>query len=125
MTVVLVAEYFAIRGRALRLAHFYINNATSGYWYTASCSFCAFVAWAIELRRLLPGLVGTMCSIPKFSSQHTMVKVIVFFGFTVAFVVRLGDFPGPDFGYFAICQNRPRRCGGRVSREKSNRANDA
>lgn len=63
MTGVLLADYFAIRRRALHLANFYIDGATSGYCYTARFSCCAFVSWAMELRPLLPGLVGTISAV--------------------------------------------------------------
>ncbi|KAL8960260.1 MAG: hypothetical protein Q9193_003003 [Seirophora villosa] len=89
MIGVLLADYFAVRRRALHLADLYIGNSTSAYWYTAGFNFRAFVAWAMGLWPLLPGFVHTVRGMEEYSGWHNLVRLNVFFGLTIAFVVHL------------------------------------
>lgn len=98
MIGVLIADYFAVRRRALHLADLYIGNPTSAYWYSAGFNFRAFVAWAMGLWPLLPGFVRTVRGVEEYSGWSNLVRVNVFFGFMVAFMVHLGlhmVFPTP------------------------------
>lgn len=91
MMGVFVADYFAVRRRGLHLADLYIGNPTSAYWYTFGSNFRAVVAWAMGLWPLLPGFVRTVRGMEEeYSGWDNMVRLNVFFGFTVAFVVHLG-----------------------------------
>ncbi|KAL8924215.1 MAG: hypothetical protein Q9208_004179 [Pyrenodesmia sp. 3 TL-2023] len=95
MIGVLVADYFAVRRRALHLADLYIGNPTSAYWYTFGFNFRAVVAWAMGLWPLLPGFVRTVRGIggEEYSGWDNLLRLNVFFGFTVA------------FGRFAVCED--------------------
>ncbi|KAL8768546.1 MAG: hypothetical protein Q9209_005231 [Squamulea sp. 1 TL-2023] len=90
MVGVLLADYFAVRRRTLHLADLYIGNSTSVYWYTVGFNFRAFVAWAMGLWPLLPGFVRTVRGIEEYSGWSNLVRLNIFFGLAVAFVVHLG-----------------------------------
>ncbi|KAL8656715.1 MAG: hypothetical protein Q9210_000056 [Variospora velana] len=90
MIGVLLADYFAVRRGALHLADLYIGNPTSAYWYTAGFNFRAVVAWAMGLWPLLPGFVPTVRGEEEYSGWNNLVRLNVFIGLTVAFVVHLG-----------------------------------
>ncbi|KAI4143684.1 MAG: hypothetical protein LQ341_002852 [Variospora aurantia] len=87
MIGVLLADYFAVRRRTLHLADLYIGSPTSVYWYTAGFNFRAVVAWAMGLWPLLPGFVRTVRGEEEYSGWDNLVRLNVFIGLTVAFVV--------------------------------------
>ena len=90
MIGVLVADYFAVRRRTLHLADLYSGNPTSAYWYTLGFNCRAVVAWAMGLWPLIPGFVRIVRGMDEYSGWNNLVRLNVFFGFMVAFVVHLG-----------------------------------
>ena len=107
MTGVLIADYFLVRHRELRLGDLYIGNSTSAYWYIAGFNWRAFVAWfvptllrliiiscfvltkhrGIGFAPLMPGFIRQIRGTSSYSGWDCLFKLSYFFGFGVAFAV--------------------------------------
>jgi NCS1 family nucleobase:cation symporter-1 len=90
MTGILLADYFLVRRRQLRLTDLYVGNRTSVYWYTCGINWRAVVAWAMGLWPLLPGFVRAVKMTSDYTSWDNVYDINYFLGFIIAFVVHLG-----------------------------------
>ncbi|EXJ81593.1 hypothetical protein A1O1_07657 [Capronia coronata CBS 617.96] len=66
-TGVLLSDYHIIRRRKLKLNDLYTGNSSSIYWFNKGVNWRAIVAFFSGVWPLLPGLVGTVNSVPDAS----------------------------------------------------------
>jgi len=80
---ILIADYFAIRGKRLDLSGLYWRGGA--YWYSGGFNIVALVALALGIAPCIPGFLGTvkLATVPQF--WMTLYHYAWFISFAVAF----------------------------------------
>lgn len=84
MTGILISNYFLVRKRQLHVGDLYRSDSSSAHWYFAGSNWRAFLAWAMALWLLLPGIVREVRGVSDGSVWEHLCNVSYFFGFFVA-----------------------------------------
>lgn len=60
LTGIMLAEYYLIRQRKLKLSHLYLPNPTSDYWFTSGLNTRAAIVWSLSVWPSLPGFFASV-----------------------------------------------------------------
>ncbi|KAL2886823.1 Uracil permease [Ceratocystis lukuohia] len=94
MTGVIMADYYIIRGRRLKLSSLYEISPRSIYWYTGGVNWRASAAWIMGTWALLPGFVSKIVAPEKelWGWSH-----LYYMSWPLGFVVAMGAYVGLDY----------------------------
>lgn len=104
MCGIMVAEYWLVRKRKIKLSDLYNPHKEGIYYFWNGINFRAFVAWIVGFTPLLPGFIGTInpSIVVPIGAMH-LYHLAYPLGFAVSFVLHLAlnkVFPPQGLGDF-------------------------
>ncbi|KAI0313678.1 permease for cytosine/purines, uracil, thiamine, allantoin-domain-containing protein [Amylostereum chailletii] len=69
LTGIMIAEYYFVRHRRIKLSHLYLSNPTSDYWFWHVLNWRAPVVWLLLIWSVWPSLPGFSASVTPSSIE--------------------------------------------------------